>query len=115
MDKAQKKIVPFILLMYVMAFLDRANVGFAKNALQMDTGLSDAAFALGAGIFFLGYAIFEVPSNIIMHHVGARMWLARIMITWGIIAAGFAWTTTEHRFWSCVFFWGLPKQDFSLG
>ncbi|EAX48887.1 major facilitator superfamily MFS_1 [Thermosinus carboxydivorans Nor1] len=115
MDKAQRKIVPFILLMYVLAFLDRANIGFAKNALQLDTGLSDAAFAMGAGIFFLGYAIFEVPSNIIMHHVGARRWLARIMFTWGIVAAGFAWAKTETIFLSLRVLLGIAEAGFFPG
>ena len=70
MFKAEKKLVPFIVLMYIFAFLDRANIGFAKQAFQISTGVSDAAFALGAGIFFIGYAVFEVPSNILMHNFG---------------------------------------------
>lgn len=115
MDKAKSKLVPFILLMYIMAFLDRANIGFAKNALQLDTGLSDAAFALGAGIFFLGYAVFEVPSNIIMHHVGARTWLARIMVTWGIVAAGFAWATSETSFLVLRVLLGICEAGFFPG
>ncbi|HWR45693.1 MFS transporter [Sporomusa sp.] len=115
MDKAQKKLVPFILLMYVLAFLDRANIGFAKQAFQLDTGISDAAFAFGAGIFFLGYAVFEVPSNIIMHHVGARMWLARIMITWGLVAAGFAWVSTETSFLALRVLLGICEAGFFPG
>ncbi|QDR81568.1 MFS transporter [Sporomusa termitida] len=115
MDKAQKKLVPFILLMYILAFLDRANIGFAKQEFQVSTGISDAAFALGAGIFFLGYAVFEVPSNIIMHHVGARMWLARIMITWGIVAAGFAFVTTEMQFLVLRVLLGICEAGFFPG
>jgi sugar phosphate permease len=115
MDKAQKKLVPFILLMYVLAFLDRANIGFAKQAFQLSTGISDAAFALGAGIFFIGYAVFEVPSNIIMHHVGARIWLARIMITWGIVAAGFALVTTEMQFLVLRVLLGICEAGFFPG
>ncbi|MDR3565697.1 MAG: MFS transporter [Negativicutes bacterium] len=115
MDKAQRKIVPFILLMYVLAFLDRANIGFAKQALQLNTGISDAAFALGAGIFFVGYAVFEIPSNIAMHHVGARMWLARIMITWGMVAAGFAWATTETSFLTLRVLLGIAEAGFFPG
>jgi len=115
MDKAQKRLVPFILLMYVLAFLDRANIGFAKQALQLDTGISDAAFALGAGIFFLGYAAFEVPSNIIMHYVGARVWLARIMITWGLVAAGFVWATTETSFLALRVLLGIAEAGFFPG
>ncbi|MCW0060303.1 MFS transporter, partial [Burkholderia pseudomallei] len=72
--KARARLLPFLVLMYVLAFVDRANVGFAKSVLQADTGLSDAAFAFGAGIFFVGYALFEVPSNLLMHRFGARVW-----------------------------------------
>ena len=115
MDKAQKKLVPFVLLMYILAFLDRANIGFAKQAFQLDTGISDAAFALGAGIFFLGYAVFEVPSNIIMHHVGARAWLARIMVTWGLISAGFAWVSTESAFLTLRVLLGIAEAGFFPG
>jgi sugar phosphate permease len=115
MDKAQRRIVPFILLMYILAFLDRANVGFAKQAYQVSTGVSDSAFALGAGIFFVGYALFEVPSNIIMHHVGARIWLARIMITWGIVAAAFAWATTETSFLVLRVLLGIAEAGFFPG
>src|SRR6202012_2965748 len=82
--KARTRLLPFLILMYMLAFLDRANVGFAKNVLQAATGLSDAAFAFGAGIFFVGYAVFEMPSNLLMYRFGARIWMSRIMITWGI-------------------------------
>ena len=112
MDKAQRKLIPFIILMYIFAFLDRANIGFAKQAFQLDTGISDAAFALGAGIFFLGYAVFEVPSNIIMYHVGARVWLARIMITWGLVSAGFAWVNTETQFLALRVLLGIAEAGF---
>ncbi|EIW26258.1 MFS transporter [Pelosinus fermentans] len=112
MDKAKNKLVPFILVMYIFAFLDRANIGFAKQAFQLDTGVSDAAFALGAGIFFIGYAVFEVPSNIIMHHVGARAWLARIMVTWGLVSAGFAWVSTENQFLGLRVLLGIAEAGF---
>lgn len=115
MDKAQRKIVPFILLMYVLAFLDRANIGFAKQAYQLSTGISEGAFAFGAGIFFIGYALCEVPSNIVMHHVGARVWLARIMITWGMVAAAFAWATTETSFLVLRVLLGIAEAGFFPG
>jgi len=79
--------LPFLLLLYVLAFLDRANVGFAKATLLAETGLSDAAYAFGAGVFFAGYALLEVPSNLILHRVGARVWLCRIMVSWGLVSA----------------------------
>jgi MFS family permease len=112
MDKAQRKLVPFIILMYIFAFLDRANIGFAKQAFQLDTGVSDAAFALGAGIFFIGYAVFEVPSNIAMYHFGARVWLARIMITWGLVSAGFAWVNNDTQFLVLRVLLGVAEAGF---
>ena len=72
------RLLPFLVLMYVLAFIDRANVGYARAFLQADTGLGDAAFAFGASIFFIGYACFEVPSNLMLHRLGARVWLCRI-------------------------------------
>ena len=76
--KVFHRLIPFLLLMYVIAFLDRSNVGFAQQEFSANFGISAAAYAFGAGLFFVGYAVFEVPSNIIMHRVGARKWMARI-------------------------------------
>lgn len=112
MGKAERKLVPFIVLMYIFAFLDRANIGFAKEAFQISTGVSDAAFAMGAGIFFIGYAVFEVPSNILMHKFGARLWLSRIMITWGLISAGFALVTNEFQFLTLRVLLGIAEAGF---
>ena len=77
------RIVPFVCLLYVLNILDRANVGFARLAMQDDLGLSKAAFDLGYGMFYIGYLLFEVPSNLLIKRIGARIWIARIMITWG--------------------------------
>lgn len=85
--RARWRILPFLILMYLLAYLDRVNIGFAKQAYQIDTGVTEAAFAFGAGVFFLTYAVFELPSNLLMHKVGARRWLSRIMVTWGLISA----------------------------
>src|SRR2546421_231992 len=82
--RARRRLIPFMLLMYVLSYLDRANIGYAKQAYQAATGVTEAAFAFGAGAFFLTYALFEIPSNLIMHRVGARLWMARIMIVWGL-------------------------------
>lgn len=112
MGKAQRKLVPFIVLMYIFAFLDRSNIGFAKEAFQLSTGISEAAFALGAGIFFIGYAVFEVPSNILMHKFGARLWLSRIMITWGLVSAGFALVTNEFQFLVLRVLLGIAEAGF---
>jgi len=81
------RLIPLLLICYVIAYLDRVNVGFAKLQMLNDLGFSDMVYAVGAGIFFIGYFFFEVPSNIILHKVGARVWIGRIMITWGILSA----------------------------
>lgn len=114
-SKVTKRLLPFLLLMYVLAFLDRANVGFAKKAFQADTGISDAAFALGASIFFLSYALFEVPSNIIMHKVGARIWMARIMVTWGLISAAMMFAHNEFTFYVLRVLLGAAEAGFFPG
>ncbi|PWF25160.1 MFS transporter [Corticimicrobacter populi] len=113
--KISWRLLPFLLLMYIMAFLDRANVGFAKVAYQADTGISDAAFALGAGIFFLGYALLEVPSNLIMHRVGARMWMCRIMVSWGLISAAMMFAHNETIFYVLRFALGVAEAGFFPG
>jgi MFS family permease len=85
--KIARRLIPFLMLCYLAAYLDRVNLGFASLSFKSDLGLSDAVYGLGAGIFFAGYFIFEVPSNIVLEKVGARVWIARIMITWGVISA----------------------------
>ncbi|GAA3657311.1 MFS transporter [Microbacterium marinilacus] len=109
------RLLPVLLLMYVLAFLDRSNLGFAKAAFQADTGISDAAYALGAGIFFLGYAVFEVPSNLIMRRVGAKIWLARIMISWGIVSALMMFATNEAVFYLLRVLLGITEAGFFPG
>src|SRR5471032_2695088 len=84
--KVAWRLVPLLLLCYVVAYLDRVNVGFAKLQMASDLQLSDAVYGFGAGVFFLGYFLFEIPSNLILHRVGARVWIARIMMTWGLIS-----------------------------
>ncbi|MGO4304105.1 MFS transporter [Cupriavidus sp. RAF12] len=113
--KAIVRLVPFLLLMYVLAFLDRANVGFAKKAFQLDTGISDAMFALGAGVFFLGYALLEVPSNLILHRVGARIWMCRIMVTWGMVSAALMFVHGEIAFYVLRFLLGVAEAGFFPG
>src|SRR6188472_356470 len=98
MRKISFRIVPFIMLLYFIAFIDRVNIGFAALTMNKDLGFSPAVFGLGAGIFFLGYFIFEVPSNLILNKVGARLWIARVMITWGIISGIFAFIRGETSF-----------------
>jgi MFS family permease len=113
--KISRRLLPFLLLMYVMAFLDRSNLGFAKNAFQADTGLTDAMYAFGASIFFLGYSIFEVPSNLIMHRVGARRWMFRIMVTWGLISALMFFAQSQWSFYLFRFLLGVAEAGFFPG
>jgi MFS family permease len=113
--KARTRLLPFLILMYVLAFIDRANVGFAKNVLQADTGLSDAAFAFGAGIFFIGYAVFEVPSNLLMYRFGARVWMSRIMVTWGIVSACTALVHDATSFYVLRTLLGIAEAGFFPG
>ncbi|MBB2750570.1 UNVERIFIED_ORG: D-galactonate transporter [Rhizobium aethiopicum] len=109
------RIVPFLMLCYVVAYLDRVNVGFAKLQMSSELGLSEAAYGIGAGIFFIGYFLFEVPSNVIMNRVGARMWIARIMVTWGIISAAFMFTSSETVFYVLRFLLGVAEAGFFPG
>lgn len=113
--RVTRRLIPVLLLMYILAFLDRANLGFAKAAFQADTGLSDAAYALGAGIFFLGYAALEVPSNILMRKLGAKIWLARIMISWGIVSALMVFAQTEWAFYLLRVLLGITEAGFFPG
>jgi MFS family permease len=99
-QKVVWRLIPFLFICYIVAFLDRVNVGFAKLQMAGDLKFSDTVYGFGAGIFFIGYFIFEVPSNVILERVGARVWIARIMITWGIISSAF--TFTSHFHWGAV-------------
>ena len=104
-----------LVLLYVVAFLDRTNVGFAEAGLEMDRGISAGAYALGAGIFFIGYAIFEIPSNLLLAKFGAKIWLARIAITWGIVSACFAFVQGETSFIILRFLLGLTEAGLFPG
>jgi MFS family permease len=88
------RLLPFLCACYLIAYLDRVNVGFARLSMLGDLGLSEAAYGFGAGVFFIGYFLFEVPSNLALHRIGARVWIARIMITWGLISGAMAFTGT---------------------
>ncbi|ARP94570.1 MFS transporter [Bordetella genomosp. 13] len=109
------RIVPFLVLCYVVAYLDRVNVGFAKLQMLQDLSLSDTVYGLGAGIFFIGYFIFEIPSNIILHRVGAKVWIARIMITWGVISAAMMFTNSATMFYVLRFLLGVAEAGFFPG
>ena len=109
------RIVPFLMLCYVVAYLDRVNVGFAKLQMSQDLGFSETVFGLGAGVFFIGYFLFEVPSNILLHRIGARVWIARIMITWGLMSAAFVWVETPATFYVMRFLLGIAEAGFYPG
>jgi D-galactonate transporter len=108
-------IVPFLMLCYVVAYLDRVNVGFAKLQMSQQLAFSETVFGLGAGIFFIGYFLFELPSNLLLHKIGARIWIARIMITWGIVSALFVFVKTPMQFYALRFLLGLAEAGFYPG
>ncbi|KJC41595.1 MFS transporter [Bradyrhizobium sp. LTSP857] len=109
------RIVPFIMLLYFVAFIDRVNIGFASLTMNKDIGLSPTVYGFGAGIFFWGYFLFEVPSNIILHKVGARIWIARVMITWGIVSAAMVFVQGPTSFYVLRFLLGVAEAGFFPG
>lgn len=113
--KITLRIVPFIMLLYFIAFLDRVNIGFAALTMNDDLGFSPTVFGFGAGIFFLGYFLFEVPSNLILHKVGARIWIARVMITWGLVSGGMAFVQGTTSFYTLRFLLGVAEAGFFPG
>jgi MFS family permease len=113
--KVDVRLLPFLFLCYILAYLDRVNVGFAKLQMLKDLSLSDAAFATGAGIFFIGYFFFEVPSNVLLKKFGARMWIARIMISWGVISACMIFVKGEWSFYAMRCLLGLAEAGFFPG
>ena len=110
-----RRLIPFLFLLYIVSFLDRVNVGFAALEMNSDLGLSPAVYGFGAGIFFIGYALLEVPSNLILARVGARRWIARIMITWGIIAAAMMFVRGPVSFYVLRFLLGIAEAGFFPG
>jgi ACS family tartrate transporter-like MFS transporter len=109
------RLIPFLMLLYFVAFLDRINVGFAALTMNRDVGMTSQMFGLGAGIFFLGYFVFEVPSTVILHHVGARFWIGRVMITWGLVSVAMAFTRGPISFYVLRFLLGLAEAGFFPG
>ncbi len=113
--KISLRLIPFMFLMYIVAYLDRVNVSFAALQMNKALGFSDAVYSFGAGIFFIAYFIFEVPSNLIMHRVGARLWMARIMITWGIISSAMMLVKGPTSFYVLRFLLGVAEAGFFPG
>ena len=114
-SKVTRRIVPLMALGYIAAYLDRVNVGFAKLQMLGDLRFSETVYGFGAGIFFVGYFLFEVPSNMMLHRIGARRWLARIMISWGIISASMMFVTTPTSFYALRFLLGAAEAGFFPG
>jgi MFS family permease len=113
--KVAWRIMPLIMICYLFAFFDRINISFAKFQLQGDLGLSDTAYGLGASLFVVGYVLFEVPSNMFLYKVGARRWIARIMISWGVATAAMVFVTSEWQFYALRFLIGAMEAGFAPG
>ncbi|PUA20016.1 MFS transporter [Glaciimonas sp. PCH181] len=113
--KVTWRLLPLLFLCYVGSYLDRVNVGFAKLQMLNDLKFSETVYGLGAGIFFIGYFIFEVPSNMILHRVGARLWIARIMITWGLVSGAMIFVNTPTTFYVMRFLLGVAEAGFFPG
>jgi ACS family tartrate transporter-like MFS transporter len=113
--KVARRLVPFLVACFFAAYLDRVNLGFAALTMNRDLELSPTAYGWGAGVFFLGYSLFEAPSNYILHHVGARRWIARIMISWGLVSAAMAFVWNETSFVALRFLLGVAEAGFAPG
>lgn len=113
--RVARRLMPILFAGYVAAYLDRVNVGFAKLQMMSDLGFSDTVYGLGAGIFFLGYFAFEVPSNVLLHRLGARIWIARIMLTWAALSAAMMFATTPLTFYGLRFALGVAEAGFFPG
>ncbi len=114
-DKVTRRLIPFLFLCYILAYLDRVNVGFAKLQMQSDLGLSDVVYGIGAGIFFIGYFMFEVPSNLLLQRFGAKIWIARIMIVWGVVSACMSLISSTTMFYVIRFILGMAEAGFFPG
>jgi D-galactonate transporter len=113
--KVSRRFIPFLILCYFLSYLDRVNIGFAALTMNKDIGLSSTAFGFGASIFFLGYFLFEVPSNLILEKTGARIWIARIMISWGVLSIGHAFIWNDTSFYGLRFIFGIAEAGFFPG
>ncbi|HTY25248.1 MAG TPA: MFS transporter [Desulfomonilaceae bacterium] len=114
-SKVNWRLMPFLFICYIFCFLDRVNVGFAKLQMQQQLGFSETIYGLGAGIFFIGYFIFEIPSNLLLEKVGPRRWIGRIMITWGLVSALTMFVNSAGTFYLCRFILGVMEAGFFPG
>ena len=113
--RVTRRLIPLLFACYVAAYLDRVNVGFAKLQMLADLRFSATVYGLGAGIFFIGYFLFEIPSNLILHRIGARLWIARVMLTWGLISAAMLFVTSPTGFYILRFLLGAAEAGFFPG
>src|SRR6266480_2087923 len=113
--KVRTRILPFLFLLYIICFLDRINIGFAALTMNEELAITSQQFGLVAGIFFLGYFLFEVPSNLLLHKIGARIWITRILITWGILATLTGFVHTVHQLYAARFLLGLAEAGYFPG
>ena len=113
--RVRRRLIPFAFICYVVAYIDRVNIGFAANELQRDLGLDSTQYGLGAGLFFLGYCLFEIPSNLLLERVGARRWIARIMIGWGLVSMGTMFITDVWSFMAARVLLGIAEAGFFPG
>jgi MFS transporter, ACS family, tartrate transporter len=114
-SKVTKRLITFAFVCYVVAYVDRVNIGFAAGALQRDLHLSDTAYGIGGGLFFLGYCLFEIPSNLLLERVGARLWIARIMIVWGLVSMATMFVTSVTTFYAARIVLGIAEAGFFPG
>jgi MFS family permease len=114
-QKIARRLLPFLFAGYVVAYIDRMNVSFAKLQMAADLGFSDTVYGLGAGVFFVGYFLFEVPSNIMLHKIGARIWLTRIMLLWGVISSLMMFAHDSYSFYGLRFLLGIGEAGFFPG
>ena len=113
--KISRRIAPFIIVLYFVSFLNRVNVGFAALTMNHDIGLTQSMFGVGAGIFFVGYIVFGMPSNLALQRVGARRWIALLMVVWGALSAATAFATGPYSFYALRFALGLAEAGFFPG
>jgi sugar phosphate permease len=113
--KVSWRLLPFLFLLFAVAYLDRVNISFAKLQMNSDLGFSDTVYGIGAGIFFIGYFFFEVPGNLILHRVGAKLWLARIIIVWGLVSMATLWVNSVASFYGLRFLLGIGEAGFFPG
>jgi D-galactonate transporter len=114
-NRIARRILPFLFFLYIISFLDRINVGFAKLQMAADIGLSDTAFGFGAGVFFIGYCLCEIPSNLMLQRIGAKFWIARIMVVWGIVSASMMFVHSPTSFYVLRFLLGVSEAGFYPG